>query len=107
MSPDPKKVPRDDRKKDQVSADSAGGFETRLERLRKIVDELERGELPLEKAIERYEEGVSVLKVCAETLANARLRVEELSRDADESLGLRHAKDLEEATDGDETDEDE
>ena len=48
-----------------------------------------------------------MLKVCAETLANARLRVEELSRDADESLGLRHAKDLEEATDGDETDEDE
>jgi exodeoxyribonuclease VII small subunit len=95
--PNPKKTPREE---------TAGGFEARLERLREIVEELEGGELPLEKAIARYEEGVSVLKVCAETLANARLRVEELTRDADESLGLRDAKDLEEAAEGGQGDDD-
>ncbi|MBI3818760.1 MAG: exodeoxyribonuclease VII small subunit [Planctomycetes bacterium] len=78
------------------------GFEERLARLRQIVDELERGELPLEKSIERYEEGVRVLKHCAETLANARLRVEELSRDAEGVLETRPAKDLEEDAEEDE-----
>lgn len=73
------------------------GFETRLERLRTIVEELEAGDLPLESAIERYEEGVRVLKSCAETLGAARLRVEELSKDADGLLGLRAAQDLEDA----------
>lgn len=73
----------------------AAGFEERLARLRQIVEELERGELPLEKAIERYEEGVSVLKNCATTLATAKLRVEELSRDAQGVLEARPARDLE------------
>lgn len=89
--PNPKKGAHADR------AAASGSFEARLEKLRTIVEELEGGELPLEKAMERYEEGVSVLKVCAETLANARLRVDELARDADSALGLREAKDLEEA----------
>ena len=70
-------------------------FETRLERLRKIVEELEAGELPLERAIERYEEGVGVLKQCADTLARARARVEQLSRDAEGALRLDPALDLE------------
>lgn len=78
-----------------AKSETGEGFEARLDRLRKIVDELESGEMPLEKAIERYEEGVSVLKSCAETLSKARLRVDELSKDADEALGLRRAGDLE------------
>lgn len=79
----------------------ATGFEERLGRLRQIVDELERGDLSLEKAIERYEEGVRVLKHCAETLSSARVRVEELSRDAEGVLEARPARDLEEAAEED------
>lgn len=63
-------------------------FETRLARLREIVEELEGGDLPLERAIERYEEGVTVLKHCAETLSKARARVEELSKEAEDALDL-------------------
>ncbi|MBL8695595.1 MAG: exodeoxyribonuclease VII small subunit [Planctomycetes bacterium] len=70
-------------------------FESRLEALRRIVDELESGELPLEKAIARYEEGVGVLKSCASTLAEARQRVEELAKDAEGALRLTPARDLE------------
>jgi exodeoxyribonuclease VII small subunit len=87
------------------TGDPQEAFESRLERLQRIVEELERGDLPLEKAIARYEEGVRVLKTCAETLATARLRVEELSKDADASLGLRPAVDLEDdASDDDDED---
>jgi len=80
--------------KSQAGAGEAR-FESRLERLRKIVEELEAGELPLERAIERYEEGVGVLKHCAETLARARARVEQLSKDAEGALRLEPALDLE------------
>lgn len=81
------------------------GFEARLERLRKIVDELERGNLPLEQAIERYEEGVGVLRSCAETLSGARLRVEELAKDAEGILEPRPARDLEAAAEDADDDE--
>lgn len=82
-------------------------FDARLDKLRRIVDELESGDMPLEKAIERYGEGVAVLKSCAETLANARLRVEELSKNADATLGLRRAEDLEDEADPDGDDDSE
>ncbi|MFN0205186.1 MAG: exodeoxyribonuclease VII small subunit [Planctomycetota bacterium] len=84
----------------QKSGGDAPNFEERIDKLRRIVDELEKGELPLEQAIERYEEGVRVLKTCAETLTKARLRVEELSRDADGVLGLKHARELEDSASG-------
>jgi exodeoxyribonuclease VII small subunit len=81
-------------------AESIPNFEVRLQRLRELVDELEKGDLPLEKTIEKYEEGVRVLKTCADTLAKARLRVDELTRDADGVLELKQAQDLEDAANG-------
>lgn len=62
------------------------GFDARLARLEQIVGQLEDADLELEPAIERYREGVELLKQCRTVLAGYRQQVEELSRTADESL---------------------
>ena len=43
-------------------------FEKALERLECIVEMLENGENPLEKSLELFEEGVSLVKLCNEKL---------------------------------------
>jgi exodeoxyribonuclease VII small subunit len=43
-------------------------FEDAMESLEKIVHELESGDLSLEKAMERFEEGIKLSKFCAAKL---------------------------------------
>jgi exodeoxyribonuclease VII small subunit len=59
------------------------GFDRRLARLEEIVGELEEAGLELEPAIERYREGVELLKQCRSVLAGYRRQVEELSQGAE------------------------
>lgn len=70
--------------------DAAGSatlsFEGALARLEAIVDDLERGELPLEEALAAFEEGIGLSRRCAETLEAAERRIEML---AGEDGGLR------------------
>lgn len=61
-------------------------FDARLARLETIVGELEEGNLELESAIERYRQGVRLLKDCQTTLAGFRKQVEELNSNASEGL---------------------
>ena len=51
-------------------------FEECLQRLEKIVDELEKGELPLEKALGLFEEGIALSASCRKELEAAEGRVE-------------------------------
>ena len=46
-------------------------FEEALEKLEGIVKELESGELPLEEAVKKYEEGTKLAKHCHNLLENA------------------------------------
>jgi len=62
------------------------GFDTHLARLEEIVAELEDSALELEPAIDRYREGVELLKQCRSVLTGYRKQVEELSKSAEESL---------------------
>src|SRR3954462_3976013 len=57
-------------------------FESALERLEKIVDEMEGDRMPLEQLLERYGEGTDLLKVCQEKLDAAEKRVELITRNA-------------------------
>jgi len=66
--------------------DEQGGFDRRLGRLEEIVAELEQGGLELEPAIERYQEGIQLLKQCHLALGGYRRRVEELTREAEEAM---------------------
>jgi exodeoxyribonuclease VII small subunit len=54
----------------------ADSFEKNLERLDTIVRELEDAELPLENALQLYEEGMKLSAVCHEQLQEAEGRVE-------------------------------
>lgn len=56
-------------------------FETQLERLEEIVEELEAGGLPLDATFAKYEEGVKLVRSCRERLAVVERRVEELLAD--------------------------
>ena len=56
-------------------------FEEALERLEAIVDGLEAGELPLEEALARFEEGVGLTRALGDQLARAERRVEQLVRE--------------------------
>jgi exodeoxyribonuclease VII small subunit len=61
-------------------------FEELMGRLEEIATELESGELGLEKAIERYEEGVTCYKLCHRILTGAEKKVEILTRKGDGEL---------------------
>jgi exodeoxyribonuclease VII small subunit len=67
----------------QPTTDSPShSFESSIERLEQIVEEMEGDRLPLEKLIERFEEGSKLVKVCQEKLDAAERRVEIISRSA-------------------------
>ena len=51
-------------------------FEESLQRLEKIVDELEKGDLPLEKALGLFEEGIALSASCRKELEAAEGKVE-------------------------------
>ncbi len=55
-------------------------FEKAMERLEKIVSELESGEISLEEAIKKYEEGVKLSRSCMEKLSQAERKVEILTK---------------------------
>jgi len=55
-------------------------FEDLLGRLEQIVSDMENAELPLEKLLESYEEGMRLVKACGNRLADAEQKVEILSR---------------------------
>ena len=55
-------------------------FEDLLGRLEQIVADMENAELPLEKLLASYEEGMRLVKACGERLTDAEQKVEILSR---------------------------
>lgn len=56
-------------------------FEASLEALEEIVHALESGDLPLEKSLELFEEGIRLSRQCQERLNQAERRIEVLLRD--------------------------
>lgn len=60
------------------------GFEESLNSLEEIVQQLESGELPLEKALELFEEGVVLARRCQSQLEEAERRVDLLLRERKE-----------------------
>jgi exodeoxyribonuclease VII small subunit len=57
-------------------------FEKLLGRLEQIVSDMESADLPLEKLLSSYEEGMRLVKACGDRLADAEQKVEILSKGA-------------------------
>ena len=51
-------------------------FEEALKELEKIVEDLNNGDMELEKAITAYEKGIQLKNICEERLKNAQERIE-------------------------------
>ena len=62
-------------------AEQSRTFEASLEALEKIVRQLESGDLPLEKSLELFEQGIRLSRECQERLSQAERRIEILLRD--------------------------
>ena len=60
---------------------SETSFETAMERLEKIVEEMESGKMLLEDLLVRYEEGMKLVKVCQDRLAHAEQKIQIITRD--------------------------
>ena len=61
--------------------EQARTFEASLEALEQIVRQLEDGDLPLEKSLELFEQGIRLSRECQERLSQAERRIEILLRD--------------------------
>ena len=61
--------------------EQARSFEASLEALERIVQQLESGDLPLEKSLELFEQGIRLSRECQERLSQAERRIEILLRD--------------------------
>ena len=56
-------------------------FEKAIQRLETIVDDLEKGELDIDKSLEIFEEGITMSRVCSKKLNEAEAKIEKLTRD--------------------------
>jgi exodeoxyribonuclease VII small subunit len=61
-----------------MSDTTTPSFEDAIQRLGKIVEELEGGDLPLEASIALFEEGIRLARASQERLDRAEKRIEEL-----------------------------
>ncbi|MBO5163056.1 MAG: exodeoxyribonuclease VII small subunit [Ruminococcus sp.] len=59
------------------NANESANFEENMKKLGTIVAELEKGDVPLEKAVELYGEGVKLSAVCKKQLDEARIVITE------------------------------
>ena len=53
-------------------------FEENMKKLSEIVSELEKGDIPLEKSVELYGEGVKLSALCKNKLDNAKIKITEV-----------------------------
>lgn len=58
-------------------------FEDALQQLEGLVSKLERGDMPLDEAMNAFENGVEMVKFCQKKLTEAEAKVEKILADGD------------------------
>ncbi len=61
-------------------------FEEAMKKLEEIADQLEKNDLDLDKAVEKFEEGMKLSKKCSEILENAEKRITILINDGNDNF---------------------
>jgi len=51
-------------------------FEDALKKLEKIVEDLEKGDLSLDEALKKYQEGIELSRMCAQRLENTKKKID-------------------------------
>jgi exodeoxyribonuclease VII small subunit len=67
-------------------------FEEALNRLEKLVQNLESGETPLEESIKAFEEGKELVNFCLSLLDKAEAKIKQLEENTDGSFQLTDFK---------------
>ena len=67
-------------------------FEQALDNLENIVKQMEEGDIPLDKSIKLFEEGVKLVKFCSNRLREIEKKVEILKKDVN---GVTHKEPFE------------
>lgn len=57
-------------------------FEEALQNLERVVEVMESDDLPLEALLAKYEEGIKLVKICQDKLAEAELKIQQLEQSA-------------------------
>ena len=55
-------------------------FEKAMSELEKIVEELERGDLDIDKSLEMFEKGIKMSRLCSKKLNEAEAKIEKLTK---------------------------
>ena len=72
-----------------MATKAKGSFETALQKLEQIVEEMQSADLPLETRLKRFEEGVVLVRECAKALEGAAKKVEVLVKSSGGKLETR------------------
>lgn len=67
-----------------MDKDNTISFEEAMIQLEKIVGKLEEGDVPLEKAITYYQEGMKLSKVCSDKLTNVQEKMTQIMNEQGE-----------------------
>ncbi len=70
-------APKKPKPADELSLEAA------MERLERLVESMESGDLPLDQLVAQYEEGMRLLQACEAKLGAAEVRLGELGQDGD------------------------
>jgi len=61
-------------------------FEQSMKLLERIVQELENGDLPLEKAIKKFEEGIKLTRFCSQKLDETEKKISVLLKNSESQM---------------------
>ena len=75
-------------------------FESALEELEQVVEQLESGELSLEDSLSAFEKGVGLVRFCNQKLSEVEKKIELLVKDKEGKLQLKVLADLPEKENG-------
>ncbi|WP_295099970.1 exodeoxyribonuclease VII small subunit [uncultured Candidatus Kuenenia sp.] len=64
-------------------------FEEALKGLEKIIDKLEKGDMPLDETLSEYENGIKLYKKCVSMLDEAEKKIQILVKDENGSFSTR------------------
>ena len=69
-------------------------FESALEELEQVVEQLESGELSLEDSLSAFEKGIGLVRFCNQKLHDVEKKIEMLVKDKEGKLQLKQLVDL-------------
>ena len=64
-------------------------FEEALKRLERIVEDLEKGDLTLDEALKKYQEGIELARACSQRLESAKKKIDILVKNKKGELELK------------------